>query len=68
MPPNVSPTGLSAQRQLYLFNNICPFVADSSKDVLCPKPATAELGTSSSPVKELSALPCPAQAADALPA
>jgi len=33
-----------------------------------PTGLSVQLGTSSSPVKELSALPCPAQAADALPA
>lgn len=38
LPPTVSPIGLSAQRQLYLYNSIRPFVADHSKDILCPKP------------------------------
>jgi hypothetical protein len=38
IPPTVSPLGLSAQRKSYLFNSIRQFVAENSKDILCPKP------------------------------
>jgi len=67
MPPSVPPTGLSEQRQLYLFNNIRQFVADSSKDLLCPKPTFAEPGSSATAFKEPSAHPSPPHVTDTLP-
>jgi hypothetical protein len=38
LPPVVAPIGLSAQRQLYLYKCIRQFVAEESKDILCPNP------------------------------
>ncbi|XP_030607805.1 uncharacterized protein LOC115795833 isoform X2 [Archocentrus centrarchus] len=36
-PPDVNPPGLDAEQQDYLFENIC----EHTKDISCPKPATA---------------------------
>jgi len=63
MPPTVPPTGLSVQRQLYLFSSIRPYVADTSKDLLCPKPAEPE----SAVFKQPSSSPTPDKATDTLP-
>jgi len=63
MPPTVPRTGLSVQRQLHLFSSIRPYIADTSKDLLCPKPAEPEYAV----FKEPSAPPAPDEATDTLP-
>jgi len=63
MHPTVPPTGLSVQRQLYLFSSIRPYIADTSKDLLCPKPAEPQYAV----FKEPSAPPAPDKATYTLP-
>ena len=36
LPSVVSPKGLSAERQWYLHDSICPFCPDGDKDITCP--------------------------------
>ena len=43
-PPQVQSPGLSAQRQWYLFKNICDFCTDDTKDTMCSKPTVSEPG------------------------
>ena len=38
LPSGVSPKGLSAEREWYLYDNIRPFCLDSDKDITCPLP------------------------------
>lgn len=37
-PPRIHPTGLTLQRQRYLFNEIRPFVEEPFKDIVAPQP------------------------------
>ena len=38
LPPVVTPNGLSAERQQYLFEKIREFCPDDKKDIVCPRP------------------------------
>lgn len=38
LPPVLTPTGLSLQRQHYLYDKIREFCPDNTKDITCPKP------------------------------
>lgn len=53
LPAIIPPIGLSTQRQSYLFSHIRQFVAEESKDILCPKPA--EQGCFKEPLPKTSA-------------
>lgn len=62
LPSILLPVGLSEQRKLYLFNSIRPFVAERSKDLLCPKPTPSfdqspHFKVPSSPVQTKKSLP-----------
>ena len=38
LPPTISPSGLSSERQWYLFDKIRPFCEDKYQDITCPQP------------------------------
>ena len=44
MPPIILPSGLSAERQWYLFNQIREFCREGTKDLVCPHPTVPQLG------------------------
>ena len=40
LPEAIEPNGMSPERQLYLYEKIREFCTDSTKDLVCPKPAS----------------------------
>ena len=41
LPPVIQPTGLSLERQQYLFEKICEFCWEDTRDLVCPDPSAA---------------------------
>ena len=55
VPDVVSPKGLSAERQWYLYHSIRPFCPENDKDITCPLPSVARINSrNSTPVRSLS--------------
>ena len=46
LPDTISPQGLSAERQWYLYEQIRPFCPEEAKDLTCPRPRCAKPGRS----------------------
>ena len=61
-PARVQSPGLSAYRQWYLFNSICDFCTDDTKDIMCPKPTVPQPGPAP-PTRQIAA-PLPQDEAD----
>ena len=40
LPEQITPPGLSLERQWYLFNKMRDFCPDAAKDIVCPQPST----------------------------
>jgi len=40
LPPVVTPSGLSRERQCYLYNQICEFCRAGTENLICPLPST----------------------------
>ena len=47
LPPLVQARGLSPERQLYLYEKICPFCIERSMDLTCPIPLNLQESTTS---------------------
>ena len=54
LPPLVQPRGLSLERQLYLYEKICPFCTERSMDLTCPIPSYLQESTTSVPASTTS--------------
>ena len=60
LPPILPPSGLSLQRQWYLYNHIREYCTEATKDVICPLPG--EPVQASSPPRSPSPTPSPSPA------
>ena len=65
LPPVLPPSGLSNQRQWYLFHKIREFCPENLKDITCPRPAA--LPEDSSPSRSPSATPPPSSSPSSTP-
>ena len=52
LPSTVTPLGLSAERQWYLYDQIRPFCPDADKDITCPLPSVPKPGRGTTPAPE----------------
>ena len=60
LPSVVSPKGLSAERQWYLYDHIRPFCPDSDKDITCPLPTCPNpRSTRGTPARDATPAPDP---------
>ena len=60
LPSVVSPKGLSAERQWYLYEHIRPFCPDSDKDITCPLPTCPNpTSTRGTPARDATPAPDP---------
>jgi len=65
LPPILPPSGLSNQRQWYLYNKIREFCPENLKDITCPRPSAPP--EASSPSRSLSPTPPPSPTPSSTP-